>query len=223
MAGVLRVPPMRDALRLLPIALALALPASAGAEEPVLGTTTHESIRGDKAPKPKIENGFGHALWRMSATKVAALYPDAKPAEGGLSLETEVMGRPALVAMYFADHFGLSRVLVLFKDSLRGAGDAMRVFDEVDFELGIKYGPPTQSTEWWAVKPSKMTEQARQQSLASGGLKIASTWAGARTWILLSVGTTATQDAPGTTLTFLSADAPLSRDWQNPAGASATP
>jgi hypothetical protein len=191
----------------------------ARAELPPANTVPHDPTRPEKAPKPKIESGFEGRSWRTSQPQLLVLLPESQPAEGGLSVEREVMGRPALVAYFFADGFGLSRVQILFKDSLDGPADALRIFGEVDAELTKKYGLPTQSSEYWTVKPNKMTEQARQQSLVSGGLQIANTWAGTKTWVILSVGATAAQDAPGTSLMFLSTDAPMTNDFLKQAGA----
>jgi hypothetical protein len=197
--------------------LAVVASSSALADPPALETVIHGPTRDEKAPKPKLGDGFEKTKWRMSVAQVMALYPDAKPSEGGLSVNETVMGRPALVALYFSDDFGLSRVLVLFKESLDGVPAALQVFDELEAATSKKLGLPTQSTEWWTVKPSRMTEAAREQSIASGGLKIASTWAGAHTWLMLSIGTTAAQDTPGTTMTYVSTGAPLVKDWQKAA------
>jgi hypothetical protein len=211
---------MRSSSRTLSIAVALLLSGAARAELPPATTVPHDPIRPEKAPKPKIEGGFEGRAWRTSQPQLLVLVPESQPAEGGLSVERDVMGRPALLAYFFADGFGLSRVVVLFKDSLKSPADALRIFGEVDAELQKKYGLPTQSSEFWTVKPNKMTEQARQQSLVSGGLQMANTWAGTKTWIILGVGSTALQDAPGTSLTFLSTDAPMNTEFLKQAGAS---
>jgi hypothetical protein len=211
---------MRSLSRTLSIAVVLSLSGIARAELPPANTVPHDPTRPEKAAKPKIEHGFEAATWHMSQPQLLVLVPETQPAEGGLSVERQVMGRPALVAYFFADGFGLSRVQILFKDSLDGPADALGIFSEVDAELTKKYGLPTQSSEYWTVKPNKMTDQARQQSLVSGGLQIANTWAGAKTWVILGVGATAMQDAPGTSLTFLSTDAPMTREFLQQAGVS---
>jgi hypothetical protein len=177
-------------------------------------TLSHGATLSEKAPKPRTGGGFEKAKWRMSLKALKAAYPQLKEGpDGNYALDEDVSGYPALVIFYFADGFGLSRVLVLFKDSITTAPDALRIFNDLEDKLGKQYGLPNQSSEWWSVKPSKITEGAREQSIATGGLQMGSTWAGARTQIMLSVGKTRSQERPGTTLTYLSTDGPLKGDW----------
>jgi hypothetical protein len=196
--------------------LVLALGAAGLARADAIATETlsHGPVLAEKAPKPNTGKGFEKATWRMTPKALTAAYPTINVgADGNYAVSEDVDGYPALVIFYFADHFGLARIYVLFKDSIASAPDALRIFNDMEDKLKKKYGLPSQSWEYWRVKPTKITDGAREQSIATGGLQMASTWAGARTWILLDVSKRANQDRPGTSLTFLSTDGPLKKEW----------
>jgi hypothetical protein len=199
-------------------ALLLGASGLAQADATPLETLPHSPVLSEKAPKPNTGKGFEpKAPWGMSAKTLMGTYTDVKVgADGNYAMDAEVGGYPALVIFYLADHFGLARVLVLFKDSIATAPDALRIFNEVEAKLKKQYGLPTQSYEMWRVRPRKITDGAREQSIATGGLQITSAWAGARTWVMLNVGKRPNQERPGTTITYISTDGPLKKEWLEP-------
>jgi hypothetical protein len=193
--------------------LALGIGGLARADALPTQTLPHGATLSDTAPKPKTGDSYDKLKWRSSPKALKAAYPELTSGpDGNYAVDGDVAGNPALVIFYFTEGFGLSRVLVLFKDSIATAPDALHIFNDLENELEKLYGLPSQSSEWWSVKPSKITEGAREQSIATGGLQMASTWAGAHTWIVLSVGKTPAQDKPGTTLNYFATDGLAKRD-----------
>jgi len=97
-------------------------------------------------PEPERE-GYGNALWGMSAAEVKALVKGApEEVEGGFAVESTVAGHPAIV-MYGFTQDKLTLVLVMFTDSHIESNHYISDWKELKDLLGQKYGVPVE-IEW---------------------------------------------------------------------------